>query len=43
MIRNKRLTTTKIGREWRFRRSEIEQLLDQSRPAIAARGGEIST
>ena len=42
MIKDKRLTATKVGREWRFRRSEIEQLLDQSRPTIAARGGEVS-
>lgn len=43
MIKDKRLTATKIGREWRFKRSDIEQLLDQSSPTIAARGGEISS
>ena len=42
MIRDKRLTATKIGREWRFRRSDIETLLNQDSPTIAARGGEVS-
>lgn len=42
MIKDKRLTAIKIGREWRFRRTDIEQLLNPSRPTIAARGGEVS-
>lgn len=42
MIRDNRLTAIKIGREWRFRRSDIEELLNPGRPTIAARGGAVS-
>lgn len=42
MIRDKRLSAIKIGREWRFRRSDLERLLNPSKPTIAARGGDVS-
>jgi excisionase family DNA binding protein/YgiT-type zinc finger domain-containing protein len=42
MIKDNRLIASKIGREWRFRRFDIEQLLEQSRPIITAKGGEVA-
>jgi len=43
MIKDGRLQAYKVGREWRFNRSEIEQLL-QPRSAIAIAGrGNVST
>lgn len=42
MIKDNRLKAIKIGREWRFRRSDIEELINPSRQVIAARGGEVS-